>query len=274
VLDERERDLLRRYVWRNGRLNVDQVGRSPADIAKGAGFSVPPRTAVLVVEADTVGREEPLSMETLSPILSFYTVDGWEAGCERCKEILAFGGIGHTLGLHCGNDRIIEAFALEKPAMRIVVNTVCALGAVGYTNRLFPAMTLGPGTLGGSITSDNISPLHLLNIKRLAFETNPIHPRPGGQPPARYSASASSPGRNGRRTQEPGPWMREVEERLRARAGNPPSERPAVRTAETSASGVAEARDRSGAPSSSDSSPGHPLSEETIDALIARFRRR
>src|SRR5690606_22457568 len=124
-------------------------------IAALAGFAVPDTTRALVAELREVGPAEPLSRETLSPILSYYVEDGWQAGCERCLRVLGFGGMGHTLGLHCTNATVIEAFALEKPAMRIVLNTVAALGSVGYTNRLFPAMTLGPGTLGGSITSDN-----------------------------------------------------------------------------------------------------------------------
>lgn len=222
VLNDMEKDQLRAAVLNNGRLNVDQVGKSPSEIAGIAGFSVPPKTKALIAEVDTVGKSEPLSMETLSPILSFYTADGWEAGCERCKEILAFGGIGHTLGLHCGNDRIIEAFALEKPAMRIIVNSVCALGAIGYTNQLFPAMTLGPGTIGGSITSDNISPLHLINIKRLAFETDPIHPERGPGPDRSLQTdSVVRQARNIGKRQSP--WMDEIDDRLRARAGNPTS---------------------------------------------------
>lgn len=224
VLDGKEKNLLRSYIWSDGRLNVSQVGKSPAYIAEKAGFSVPPKTKALIAEVELVGKKEPLSMETLSPILSFYTEDGWEAGCARCKEILAYGGIGHTLGLHCTSERITEAFALEKPAMRIVVNTVCALGAVGFTTRLFPAMTLGPGTLGGSITSDNISPLHLVNIKRLAFETAPIH-RTGSvssTSPMANPMKSSTP--NQKKTSSQSPWMDEIEARLRARAGNPPGE--------------------------------------------------
>ncbi len=178
-MKEDEKEKLRRILLSKGRLNVDQVGQSPFKIASMAGFSVPQDTRALIGEVDRVGRDEPLSMETLSPILSYYEEDGWQSGCERCIAVLEFGGIGHTLCLHCTNERIIEEFALEKPSMRIVVNTVAALGSVGYTNRLFPAMTLGPGTIGGSITSDNISPMHLLNIKRMAFETDPIHPPQG-----------------------------------------------------------------------------------------------
>src|SRR5690606_20383131 len=160
---------------------------SPRRIAEMAGFAVPDTTTALIAEVEAVGREEILSMETLSPVLSFYTEDGWQAGCERCIEILHFGGIGHTLAVHAESEHVIERFAIEKPSMRIVVNTVAALGSVGLTTMLFPAMTLGPGTIGGSITSDNISPLHLLNVKRVAFETAPLN-SPQGEPLA-----ASSP---------------------------------------------------------------------------------
>src|SRR5690606_2989471 len=162
---------------------------SPRRIAEMAGFAVPDTTTALIAEVEAVGREEILSMETLSPILSFYVEDGWQAGCARCIEVLHFGGIGHTLAVHAESERVIERFALEKPSMRIVVNTVAALGSVGLTTPLFPAMTLGPGTIGGSITSDNISPLHLLNVKRVAFEAAPLN-TPQGEP---LAASAPRP---------------------------------------------------------------------------------
>jgi len=293
VLNEMEKDQLRAAILRNGRLNVDQVGKSPSEIAGIAGFSVPTKTRALIAEVDVVGKSEPLSLETLSPILSFYTADGWEAGCERCKEILAFGGIGHTLGLHCGNDRIIEAFALEKPAMRIVVNSVCALGAVGYTNRLFPAMTLGPGTIGGSITSDNISPLHLINIKRLAFETEPIHPERSSGPDRSFRTEST-----GMRAQNAGkrtsPWMDEIDARLRARAGNPPSKSIKNRNA-TPSSNNASIRSTDGAvPAAKSASEAYKirpsetersnipaertrsaskLTDSQIEALLQRFRK-
>ena len=234
VCSERERDLLRGVIKPGGRFNTEIVGQSPRRIAEMAGFSVPEGTRALIAEVDAVGPEEPLSMETLSPILSFYTADGWERGCERCEEILKFGGIGHTLAVHAQADRVIEAFALKKSAMRIVVNSVAALGSVGMTTRLFPAMTLGPGTVGGSITSDNVSPLHLVNIKRVAFETAPLNGDDGRPlaPGARASrASSVAPstggGHGGPRRGDSGgngsggSWMDEIERRLVARAGNP-----------------------------------------------------
>ena len=268
-MNEAEKEAVRGVILHKGRLNVEQVGKSPAHIARMAGFTVPEGTRALVGETDRVGKEEPLSMETLSPILAFFTEDGWEAGCKRSIEVLHFGGIGHTLGLHATNERVIEAFALEKPAMRIVVNTVAALGSVGYTNRLFPAMTLGPGTLGGSITSDNISPLHLLNVKRLAFETDPVNPPTGAaRTPAvtRHRPTPTPP--------PPAPtgdgagWIDAIEARLRARAGNPaePAAPPRASTTPENPPAPAPTGD---APRSADL----PLPDPEIERLILKFRK-
>jgi hypothetical protein len=125
---------------------------------------------VLLAPLEGVGRDYPLSIEKLCPVLSFYVVKDWREGCERCKQILRYGGMGHTMSIHSKNDQIILEFGLKKPAFRIVVNTPTTLGSIGLTTGLDPAMTLGCGGYGGNITSDNISPRHLLNIKRLAYE--------------------------------------------------------------------------------------------------------
>ncbi|MBC7791351.1 MAG: aldehyde dehydrogenase family protein, partial [Anaerolineae bacterium] len=148
-------------------INPDVVGKQPQAIAKMAGFSVPPGIKLLVVDLQKVGREDPLSREKLCPVLAFYVEDGWERCCQRAIELLRHGGVGHSLGIHSQDDHVIEQFFLEKPAFRIVVNSNVAIGAVGYTTGFAPAMTLGPGAWGGSSTSDNITPLHLINIKRM-----------------------------------------------------------------------------------------------------------
>ena len=257
-LNDAEKDKLRSILLHKGRLNVEQVGQSPHRIATLAGFSAPTDARALVGEVATVGKQEPLSMETLSPILAFYTVDGWQAGCDRCIEVLHFGGIGHTLGIHCTSEHVIEAFGLQKPSMRIVVNTVAALGSVGYTNRLFPSMTLGPGAVGGSITSDNVSPLHLLNIKRLAFETDPINPPGKSQAGSgKRASSASEPSKR---------WMDEIEARLLARAGNPASATPA------SSNGGAPSAPASPSPTLP-ASTTLPLPDAQIEELIQRFKK-
>ena len=151
--------------------NPALVGKSAVYIAEKAGITVPPGTRALLAELEGVGRDFPLSIEKLCPVLSYYVVQDWREGCERCKEILRYGGMGHTMSIHSRNEQVILEFGLKKPAYRICVNTPSTLGAIGYTTGLDPAMTLGCGGFGGNITSDNISPRHLLNIKRLAYET-------------------------------------------------------------------------------------------------------
>lgn len=153
----------------NGAVNPAIVGQPATRIAEMAGIDVPPGTRVLVAPLEGVGPQYPLSREKLSPILAFYTAPDWRAACERCIELLNMGGIGHTLAIHSRNEEVIMAFAMEKPVFRIVVNTPATHGAVGVTTGLAPALTLGSGTWGGSATSDNVGPLHLINIKRLAY---------------------------------------------------------------------------------------------------------
>ena len=155
---------------RTGGVSADIVGLAAEVIAQKAGVSVPAGTRVLVVECASVGQQEFFSREKLSPVLGYFVEDGWEKCCERAIELLEFGGLGHSLALHSKDEHVIMRFFEEKPAFRIVLNTTSCLGAVGYTTGLVPAMTLGPGTWAGSSTSDNIGPLHLINIKRLAGE--------------------------------------------------------------------------------------------------------
>jgi acetaldehyde dehydrogenase (acetylating) len=153
--------------------NPALVGKSAAFIAERCGVGVPLNTRVLIAHLQGVGRDYPLSIEKLCPVLSYYVVKDWREGCERCKEILRYGGMGHTMSIHSQDERIILEFGLKKPAFRIVVNSPTSYGSIGLTTGLDPAMTLGCGGYGGNITSDNITPRHLLNIKRLAYEVTP-----------------------------------------------------------------------------------------------------
>jgi acetaldehyde dehydrogenase (acetylating) len=154
--------------------NPALVGKPATHIARQAGITVPAETRVLIAELAGVGRDYPLSIEKLCPVLSFYVVRDWTEGCERCIQILRYGGMGHTMSIHSRNEEVILQFGLRKPAFRIVVNTPTTHGSIGLTTGLDPAMTLGCGGWGGNITSDNISPRHLLNIKRLAYEVRPV----------------------------------------------------------------------------------------------------
>jgi acetaldehyde dehydrogenase (acetylating) len=163
-------------------------------IAEKCGITVPSGTRVLLAPLEGVGRDYPLSIEKLCPVLSFYIVKDWREGCERCKQILRYGGMGHTMSIHSTNDQIILEFGLRKPAFRIVVNTPTTLGSIGLTTGLDPAMTLGCGGYGGNITSDNISPRHLLNIKRLAYEVTPSPSAEAGATPQQARAATLTTG--------------------------------------------------------------------------------
>ena len=155
----------------------DLVGRSALEVARRSGIDVPRETRVLIAPLAGVGRDHPLSIEKLCPVLAFYEVSDWRAGCQRCKELLAYGGMGHTMAIHSRDDDVILEFGLQKPAFRIVVNSPTTHGSIGLTTGLDPALTLGCGGLGGNITSDNISPRHLVNVKRLAYEVRPASTR-------------------------------------------------------------------------------------------------
>ena len=138
--------------------NPALVGKSAAIIAEQVGIKVPDGTRALIAPLTGVGRDYPLSIEKLCPVLSWYVVKDWREGCERCIQILRYGGMGHTMSIHSKNDEVILQFGLRKPAFRICVNTPTTHGSIGLTTGLDPAMTLGCGGWGGNITSDNISP--------------------------------------------------------------------------------------------------------------------
>jgi len=177
-------------------LNPAIVGRSVEVIAKMAGLTVPPGTRCLLADVAGVGRDYPLSLEKLSPILAFYVVDGLEACAARAQEVLRYGGMGHTAGIHTRSREAAVKFGAEMPASRITVNTPTTHGAIGFSTALPPSMTLGCGSWGGNVTSDNVSPLHLMDIKRVAFETRPVksaRPAVSTQPAAPPVTAAKQP---------------------------------------------------------------------------------
>lgn len=174
-LSSSEADQLAKVVVTQQRsLNPGIVGKSVEVIANMAGLSVPPGTRCLLADVGGVGRDFPLSMEKLSPILAFYVADGIERGAARCFEILSYGGMGHTAGVHTRSREAAVRYGSEMPASRVTVNTPTTHGAIGFSTALPPSMTLGCGSWGGNVTSDNVSPLHLMDIKRVAFETRAV----------------------------------------------------------------------------------------------------
>jgi acetaldehyde dehydrogenase (acetylating) len=157
-----------KLLFKNGHtMNAKFVGRSPQVIATEAGFQIPEGTKVLIGEQQGVGPDYPLSYEKLTSVLAFYTVKDWKEACEFCIQLLQ-NGIGHSMSIHTEDKDLVMKFA-KKPAARILVNTGSTQGATGASTGLMPSFTLGCGTWGGSSVSENVSPIHLINIKRVAY---------------------------------------------------------------------------------------------------------
>ena len=194
-LNEDETKKLSGFILRaNGTMNPKIVGKSAKVIADMAGFSIPEGTRVLVSEQTTVAKDNPYSREKLCPILAFYTESSWEEACERCMQILYNEGVGHTMTIHSNDKNVIKEFALKKPVSRLLVNTPGALGGTGATTKLAPALTLGCGAVGGSATSDNITPLNLINIRRVAYGVRELEEVRGSNPkPVKESGYTPSP---------------------------------------------------------------------------------
>lgn len=151
-----------------GGIHPEGVGQSPQALAERAGIAVDPAATALVVAPRGVGRDHPLSMEILAATLKFFVVADAEEGIARAGELLRFGGDGHTAGVWASDETVIASYAVRARAFRVIVNTSTCFGAMGGSAGLPPSIMLGTGTWGGSITADNIGPLHLINRKRVA----------------------------------------------------------------------------------------------------------
>ncbi len=175
LLTEKEKEAVGKVMFpQRGKLNSGIVGRSASYIAGLAGVFVPSGTIALVGEETRFGKDAPFSLEKLSPVLALYTANDWKHASEICGKLLDVGGRGHTLSLHAKDESVIRDFLLKQPVSRILVNTSASLGAIGATTELVPSMTLGCGSFGGNITSDNITVDHLMNKKRLAYASKEI----------------------------------------------------------------------------------------------------
>ncbi|MGC4377570.1 acetaldehyde dehydrogenase (acetylating) [Fictibacillus sp. Mic-4] len=165
-----------------GKLNPKIVGKSARVIAQMANINVPDGTRLLIAFESNIAKSVPFSIEKLAPVFGFYTVSDWNEAMAVCDRLLALGGRGHSLALHTTDEEIARKFALQMPVSRLLVNTPSALGAVGATTGLKPSLTLGCGTFGGNITSDNVTVTHLLNKKRMAYETKEIEIKSSAEP--------------------------------------------------------------------------------------------
>ncbi|MBW3110262.1 acetaldehyde dehydrogenase (acetylating) [Bacillus sp. MCCB 382] len=170
ILNEEEKAVMEKIISpAPGKLNPHIVGQHAVKIAGMAGITVPEDTRVLIAEETRIGKHIPFSIEKLSPIFALYTADSYQEAKEYCLKLLNLGGRGHSLSLHTSNDDVAKEMAIEMPVSRMMVNTLSSIGAVGATTGLKPSLTLGCGSFGGNITSDNVSARHLINIKRMAY---------------------------------------------------------------------------------------------------------
>ena len=155
----------------NGALSPDVVGKTALHLAQMAGFQVPQGTKILLAREREAGPSVPYSMEKLCPVLAFYVMENEDAVLDKVVQVLTHEGSGHTFAIHAEDETVIRKFAAKVPVSRLLVNTPAALGGIGSTTGLFPALTLGCGAVGGSSSSNNISPLDLINIRRVAWGT-------------------------------------------------------------------------------------------------------
>lgn len=169
-MSEQESEQLSKLFFRHdGSLNPEVVGKTAGELAHKIGMCVPENTVVLISEQKFVSSTNPYSREKLCPVLAFYVEKDWMNACEKCLELLVNEGRGHTLIIHSKDENVIREFALKKPVSRILVNTPATLGGIGATTNLFPALTLGCGAAGGGFTSDNVTPMNLINIRKVGY---------------------------------------------------------------------------------------------------------
>lgn len=153
----------------DGSADSEMFGKTAQQLAKKAGFTVPENVKILISEQKYVSEDNPYSKEKLCPVLAYYIEDDWMHACEKCIELLLSERHGHTLVIHSNDEEVIRQFALKKPVGRVLVNTPAVFGSMGATTNLFPAMTLGSGSAGEGMTSDNVSPMNLIYVRKVGY---------------------------------------------------------------------------------------------------------
>ena len=169
---EQESQRIANVIFSGRAINPERVGQAPEVLAKLAGIELPPRTRILITPQTEVGWQAPLSHEKLNPVLAWYVAKTEAAGLQIARSIIGFGGWGHTAAIHSDDGAVVARYS-ELPVGRVLVNTPAIIGGMGYSTDLEPSFMLGTGTWSGSITSDNVTALHLINIKRIAYESRP-----------------------------------------------------------------------------------------------------
>ena len=179
---KKEKDLLDKYMFgvsasennlEEARLNPEIVGKSPAFIARQAGFEVPEDTVIIAVECKVVGPKEPMSREKLSPVLAFYKSNDEVDGFNLAASCVEFNGLGHSAAIHCKEQKMADDFGEKCKAMRIIWNSPSTFGGIGNVyNSFLPSLTLGCGSYGKNSIGGNVSAVNLLNIKKVGKRRN------------------------------------------------------------------------------------------------------
>lgn len=169
-MNQTEEKKLSSILFRSdGKIDKEMIGKSAQQLAKRAGFSIPEKVILLISEQKYVSESNPFSKELPCPVLAYFIEDDWMQACEKCIELLLSERHGHTLVIHSNDEEVIRQFALKKPVGRVLVNTPATLGSLGLTTNLFPALTLGSGSAGHGMTSDNVSPMNLIYIRKVGY---------------------------------------------------------------------------------------------------------
>ncbi len=171
LVNDEERDLLRKAILKDGKINSAIVGQSAHKLARMAGFEVPEATKILLAEVELIGDEEPISYEKLSPVLAMYHAEDFAQAVDKAVALIRFAGMGHTSVLYTDpiNEDRIETFGRRVTTGRVLINQPSSQGAIGdlYNFRLEPSLTLGCGSWGGNSVSENVGVKHLINVKTI-----------------------------------------------------------------------------------------------------------
>ena len=174
-MKESETENLMKILFdKHGEIEKECMGKSPQWLSQKANFKIDKDIKLLIITPKYISKESLYSKEKLCPVISFYVEPDWQNACEKCIELLLSGKQGHTLIIHSKDEDVINQFIMKKPVGRILVNTPGAFGSIGGTTNLFPAMTLGSGLVGNGITSDNISPMNLIYIRKVGYEVRDV----------------------------------------------------------------------------------------------------
>ena len=173
-----EKAKLRKAMWQDGvHLNKDIVAQSATIIAKIAGIDLPENTTFIMVLGEKIGAEDPFSGEKLSVVLTLWKYSTFEEAVDYVQNITSYNGKGHSCGIHSTNEEHIRYLGENARVSRIMVNQPQCYGNSGnYDNGMPITLTLGCGTWGNNITTENIHWKHFLNITWVAKPIEPVIP--------------------------------------------------------------------------------------------------